>query len=124
MRGRVLLVEDNRELLEAHESILEILGYEFASAQSGEEAWQLCQEQEFDLIISDLSMPHGDGLWLLKKLKASELQAAKASFFLSSGYTERGEEELRQMGATGLLKKPYDLVEFLSGHFSPPDAGG
>lgn len=69
-RGRVLIVDDERSVLDSHARRLGQAGFEVTEAAGGAEALQRMDSRQFDLILCDLSMPQVDALALLKRLRA------------------------------------------------------
>ncbi|MGD8111646.1 EAL domain-containing response regulator [Vibrio sp. TRT 17S01] len=77
LTSKVLILDDSP--LQQHGTLLQLkaCGIENATlAGSGQEALSLCAQQQFDLLICDLSMPHMDGLHFLKKLNLTGYNAA------------------------------------------------
>jgi two-component system cell cycle response regulator len=68
-KARVLVVDDDRTILELLENLLSGLGYECALAQDGREAVQLLQQEHFDVVLTDMIMPHLGGLELLRHIR-------------------------------------------------------
>lgn len=66
---RVLLVDDEPELLDAWSFALEYAGYEVARARDGREALTLIQQEPPDLLITDLMMPGMDGETLCRAMR-------------------------------------------------------
>jgi CheY-like chemotaxis protein len=79
----ILLVDDNTHGLVARSMILQELGHTVASAQSGEEAWELFQKGHFDVVVTDFRMGEMDGLELIRLIRASD---SPARIILLSGY--------------------------------------
>lgn len=65
--GRILVVDDEKDILRALEFILSREGYSVTTAVSGEEAIELLKKEEFDLVLTDLRMPGMDGMEVLEK---------------------------------------------------------
>src|SRR5574341_1587248 len=65
--GRLLLVDDEENILALFKRILEKEGYEVECACSGDQALAKLETTWFDLVITDLKMPGMDGLELLKR---------------------------------------------------------
>lgn len=83
------------------------------TAASGHEASRFLEAQEMDLVITDLSMPDGDGNWLLNWIRSSPRhQKLKVVIMSAHAQTDRVEAGL-QAGANGYLTKPFDPVEFI-----------
>lgn len=67
--GKLLWVDDEIEMLRAHILFLEKKGYEIVQASNGSDAIDLCQQENFDLILLDENMPGLDGLDTLQRIK-------------------------------------------------------
>ncbi len=105
---RVLLVEDNKDTLRYLAIVLRKRGYQVVTADCVTAALLALKEAEapFDLLLSDIELPDGDGLQLMREIKASEPMAGIAM----SGFG--AEEDLRQSREAGFfdhLTKPIDL---------------
>lgn len=66
---KILLVDDDKFILQSVGNILEKSGYEVTRADSGQKAIELIKKQEFDLVLTDLIMDAIDGIEVLKKSK-------------------------------------------------------
>jgi len=67
--GRILLVEDDDQMLKTLRRILEGAGHQVAEAPGGKVAARLYRESPTDVIITDLIMPEKEGLGLIMELK-------------------------------------------------------
>jgi CheY-like chemotaxis protein len=70
-RIRILLVDDHQDTLEFMSRFLVISGHDVVTASSYRKALIAAQEQQFDLVISDISLPDGNGYELMQALQAS-----------------------------------------------------
>ena len=107
----VLLVDDEVKIIEVARPMLEFLGYQVISAQSGEQAVDAFRQKadEIDLVILDLIMPGMDGGKVFDRIR--EIKPAMR-VILSSGYAISGPaEEIMQKGCNGFIQKPYDISE-------------
>jgi len=105
----LLLVDDEKMILDVGREILEILGYEVLVATSGQAALELYQAHadKIDLVILDLIMPGMDGREIYSRLKDMH---PEARVLLSSGYSINGEAaEIIEMGCDGFIQKPYNM---------------
>ncbi len=107
---RILLVDDEPALTKIFERLLRRLNYQVTICNSASEAIQVFQldQRQFDLAITDLTMPEMSGLEL-----AQELRRRRADFpvILASGYTATfNHEQLREAGICELLEKPVTLM--------------
>ena len=72
-KGRVLLVDDDQLIIRALERALSRDGYEIMTASTGAAAAELAETQDIDVIVSDIAMPDGTGIDLLKHLRSEDL---------------------------------------------------
>jgi DNA-binding NtrC family response regulator len=108
-RERILIVDDEENLLPLFQRILQKEGYEVECASSGEEGLNKLGREWFDLVISDLSMPGMDGLELLKKGKATN---PALPFIMLTGHGAVGTAVTAMKdGAYHYLIKPVDSQE-------------
>jgi len=70
MAKRILVVDDDRSVREVLRELLDIAGYQVASAEDGEEALEKIRAEPFDLVLLDVWMPKKDGLEVLAELRA------------------------------------------------------
>src|SRR5262245_44724482 len=84
------------------------------TAVNGEEGFKLTKDAEFDLIISDISMPVMDGYEFLKKLRDDRPQYANVPTIALTGFgREEDVERARRAGFTTHLTKPLDFKHLL-----------
>ena len=81
--ARILLVDDNARGLTARRMILAELGYAVETAQSGEEAWEIFQVHQFDIVVTDLRMGGMDGVELIRRIRTID---APTGIILLSGF--------------------------------------
>lgn len=106
---RILVVEDNSDLLEFLQKSMEGI-YKVSTAGDGVEAWTLIQKETFDLIISDIMMPHMDGFELCRKIK-STFETAHIPIVLLTSLSEKVNQlEGLGLGADDYITKPFDIA--------------
>jgi len=71
-KAKILLVDDDQEVVELYNEILVDAGYTVDKAANGQEALTACAVKKYDLILLDLMMPVMDGIETLKSLRADE----------------------------------------------------
>ena len=103
---RILLVEDNDDLAEVMARLLSRHGYEVEIADTVARAEQLAATQPFDLLISDLGLPDGSGLDLVRHLRARHPWLAIA---LSGHGTNEDIRQSKEAGFAAHLSKPVSL---------------
>ncbi len=106
---RVLVVDDEEAHAEAVAESLERVGYDCTVANSGREGLRLIEEQDFDIILTDLIMDGVGGLEILAKAK-QELPDAEV-VILTGHATIKTTVQAMQAGASTYLTKPLDIGE-------------
>lgn len=108
---RILIVEDNRRLRALLEEELHDAGYWVETAVTAEEAWDRLTADAWDLVISDVRLPGGDGMALLHRTQ--QLPAPPGVIMVTAfGSVAQAVEALKQ-GADEFLVKPVDLDHLL-----------
>jgi two-component system response regulator FlrC len=120
-----MVVEDDAELLEALTETLASAGYGVAHASDGREALKVLEENEFDLLVSDIQMPNMDGHSLLKKVKES-YPDLPVMLMTAYGSIQQAVDAMRD-GAVDYMVKPFEaevLVNMVSRYAGQPDEQG
>ncbi|MDO8431923.1 MAG: response regulator [Candidatus Binatus sp.] len=109
-QAKVLLVDDRAANLLALEAILSPLGVGLVKAQSGRQALELVEKEEFALILMDVRMPEMDGLKTVERIARIRGSAARIPIiFLTAAGVEGGEtRDAYTRGAVDFLQKPFD----------------
>ena len=105
----ILLVDDERMILDVGQKLLAKLGYRVKTAGSGQEAVETYRQEQkaIDLVILDMIMPTMGGGRTFDALKAID---PHVRVLLSSGYSLNGQAtEILQRGCQGFIQKPFDL---------------
>jgi len=104
----VLIVDDAPSQRELAARMMQRLGYEVVTAESGENALEQMAHQTFDLVILDMIMEPGmDGLETFKQMRQI---APSQKAIIASGYSESERvREMQRIGAGSYVKKPYTL---------------
>ena len=109
---RILVVDDEPDLRTLYELTLLREGYQVDAAASVQEARSLLAQQQFDLVITDMRLPDGLGIDLLKGLLAQQ-RRTHCIVITAYGSAENAVESLKS-GAFDYLTKPVDLKQFRS----------
>lgn len=107
MKKTILLIEDNRDILENTAEILHLEGYEVLMASHGDEGFEMASSQLPDLIISDIQMPGINGYEVLSKIRTLPKTTHIPFIFLTASAQEEDIEKGRTSGAHGYLTKPF-----------------
>jgi DNA-binding response OmpR family regulator len=106
---RLLIVEDEDDLREPLVLEFESLGCKVYQAKNGRDGFDIVVNEKLDAVISDIRMPGGDGVELLKRIKANDHLFPVV--MLITGFSDLSKEEAYQLGAEAILSKPFDLDE-------------
>jgi PAS domain S-box-containing protein len=111
---RVLVVDDEPEIIELVRDILEGAGYEVATAESGAVALALLETARFDAVVSDLRMPDMDGATFWREIEQRYPRLARRVLFVTGDTLSPGAREfLRQAHCNG-LDKPFSKGDLLA----------
>ena len=105
---RILVVEDNPELLMLMHHILKNQ-YRVLVAKNGKEALKIVHKTPLDLIVSDVMMPEMNGLELTRELKEDSNYSHLPIILLTAKTQEEDEQEALKIGADEFLTKPFRL---------------
>jgi DNA-binding response OmpR family regulator len=112
--ARILVVEDNRDILRATQRILAVQKYDILTAMDGEEALAIAREKHPDLVLLDVMIPKIDGLEVCKRLR----EGPETSDIMVILVTGRGSIEHRvqgfNAGAHDYIPKPFQVPELLA----------
>ena len=106
----LLVVDDEPDLRTLYELTLLREGYDVETAGSVEDAWQRLAERSYNVVITDMRLPDGNGLDLLRRLEAAD-RGEKTIVITAYGSAENAVEALKA-GAFDYLTKPVDLRQF------------
>ena len=105
---RILYVDDSPVILEMLEVALFNLGYtNIESAEDGVEALEKIQEDDFDLIITDINMPNMDGFELISNLRAKLDYVSVPILVLTTERSQAMKRRGLEVGATAWMVKPF-----------------
>ncbi|MEW6036293.1 MAG: response regulator [Candidatus Micrarchaeota archaeon] len=102
----ILVVDDDRDFTETAGMFLEIKGYSSRTANNGLEGLETYKAGGIDLVVSDMHMPHMNGLEMLIAIK--RLEPSAKVIVCSGGADEDEKARLMQAGALAVLKKPVE----------------
>jgi two-component system response regulator PilR (NtrC family) len=106
----LLVVDDEPDLRTLYELTLLREGYDIETAGTVEEAWLHLKDRTYSAVITDMRLPDGTGLELLRRLEESG-RREKAIVITAYGSAENAVEALKA-GAYDYLTKPVDLKQF------------
>jgi len=109
---RVLIIEDNRNMVQGLQHNLELDGHRVEAALDGEAGLDRARAREVDLILLDLMIPRPDGWQILRTLREEGVETPVIVL------TARGQEEDKvrglRLGADDYITKPFGVMELLA----------
>jgi DNA-binding NtrC family response regulator len=119
MRAKILIVDDDRDILLGLENRITWMGHEPVTADNGKDALRLIEQGDFDLVLLDLELPVLSGLEVLERVRATSHNEPRTEEDISAPYTtpliviltafgtvERAVHAM-QLGAFDFLTKPF-----------------
>jgi len=107
MTGRILIIEDEHDIVQLLEYNLHREGFEVTAVHSGEDGLQAASSYPPDLILLDLMLPGLDGLDVCKKLKADNTTAPIPVIMLTAKAEEADVVTGLEVGADDYIVKPF-----------------
>ena len=117
---RVLVVEDNADIVDIIQRRLQLDGMEPVVCTRGTEAKTLLGQQRFDAVVLDIMMPDISGFEVLEHVRATPALEDLPVVMLSAKASPQDRERAKDMGADAYIVKPFgphDLVRTLRGCF-------
>lgn len=114
-KARILVVEDDVNLLEGIQTVLELDNYEVISVENGKQALAQLGESSVppDLIVSDIMMPQMDGIQLLREVRKVQAWIKIPFIFLTARSEKSDIQRGKQLGVDDYLVKPFDADDLL-----------
>ena len=110
-RARILVVDDEPQLIRVLRTGLKSRGYDVCGASDGETGLEMFSEWHPDLVITDLAMPNVDGLEFCRRLRAI---SQVPIIVLSAKGEEKTKVEALDIGADDFVTKPFGIDELLA----------
>ncbi len=107
---RILVAEDNRLILDTVAHSLSREGYDIIKAADGKECMTMLEGSDFDLIITDLYMPHYSGLEVISNLSSKNKNITPIMVLSASG-AEENVLKAFDLGVDDFMVKPFSLIE-------------
>ncbi|NVK24902.1 MAG: response regulator [Gammaproteobacteria bacterium] len=111
---RILAVDDSASMRQMVSFTLKKSGYDVTEAKDGQEALNIAQSAQFDVIISDVNMPVMDGITLVKNLRALPQFKFTPILMLTTESGTDKKSEGKAAGATGWIVKPFNPEQLLA----------
>src|SRR3990167_416795 len=112
MKRRILILEDEEDLVEIMKSVLIDEGFEVISANNGEDGLRLVEKSPPDLIVLDINMPKMGGIAFYHKIFDQESQRPQFPVVVVTARANLG-DLFRDLNADGFMSKPFKIDDFL-----------
>lgn len=111
---KILIADDDKDMLKALSMRLWDLGYETISATDSNQVITLVREAHPDVIVLDVNMPAGDGFSVHEKLKQIEEFANQPVIYLTGDKSSRLDSLAQGIGAVTLFHKPFQIKDLVA----------
>ncbi|MBI4706684.1 MAG: response regulator transcription factor [Candidatus Omnitrophica bacterium] len=114
MKEKILIVDDEKDIVKMLDYNLKKEGFRTALAYDGEDALDLARRERPDLILLDLMLPEIDGLEVCKQLKKEEKTAGIPVIMLTAKSQEADKVIGLELGADDYITKPFSIRELIA----------
>jgi CheY-like chemotaxis protein len=110
---RILIVDDEEDISESMSMLVESMGYEAATVNSGAKALEVLGKEQYDLVLLDILMPKLSGIKTLEKIRADpKLKDQKVVFLSVIQPSQNGDEVIAKLKPLDYIEKPVDNESF------------
>ncbi|NDC62564.1 MAG: response regulator [Planctomycetia bacterium] len=109
---RVLLVDDDPEIVESMRTVLESRGYEILVARDGNQGLVMAEKEEPDLVVLDMMMPKRSGFLVLERLRRSRSVPMRV-IMITANEGSRHKAYAEMLGVDDYLRKPFAMDRLL-----------
>ena len=109
--SRILIVDDDPEIIEVVKTALDAKGYTVLIARDGNQGLAMAEHDHPDLVILDMMMPKRSGFLVLEKLKSLELPVKVIMITANEG--SRHKQYAEMLGVNEYLRKPFAMDKLL-----------
>jgi len=107
-RQRILLVDDDHEIVESVRFALEASGYEVLIARDGNQVLSMAEREDPDLVILDMMMPKRSGFLVLEKLRRSRPVPLRV-IMITANEGSRHKAYAEMLGVDDYIRKPFAM---------------
>jgi len=112
-KPKILIVDDEQSFILALATFLIGHGYQVLTAYDATYAMRWANKEEVDLVVLDLGLPAGGGLFVLENLRRLPKTIALPVIISTADVTEGIKDKVMKMGASDFIPKPYNLEKLL-----------
>ena len=114
MAQRILVVDDDRQIVRLVQSYLQQSGFTVLTAYDGEEALHVLRREKPDMVVLDLMLPRRDGLEITRIVRGDEALAAMPILMLTARIEDMDKLIGLELGADDYLTKPFNPPEVVA----------
>ncbi len=108
---RILIVDDDLDLLDTLKDAFVAFGYQVTTAQNGQQAWDYFCNEPYDIVLMDVEMPHMNGMEAARKVKGRQ---PDVPIILMTAYSHLYQPaEVLSLDIEAFLRKPLNIQELL-----------
>jgi len=111
-KKRILLVDDDREIVESMKVVLEAKGYEILVARDGNQGLAMAEREDPDLVILDMMMPKRSGFLVLEKLRRTRSIPMRI-IMVTANEGSRHKAYAEMLGVDDYIRKPFAMDRLL-----------
>ena len=111
MKKKILIVEDDLDMIDLLQSQVEALGYDSIVADNGKQAVDMATSQLPHLILMDIMLPVMDGLDATRQIRQNPKTSSIPILAVTAMTTLKDEEDCFQSGCDDYLSKPFTLAQ-------------
>ena len=108
---RILIVDDDPEIIEVVRTALEAKGYQMVVARDGNQGLAMAEHDHPDLVILDMMMPKRSGFLVLEKLR--QLESPVKVIMITANEGSRHKQYAEMLGVNEYLRKPFAMDKLL-----------
>jgi len=105
---RILLVDDDQEIVESMRLALQAKGYQVLGARDGNQGLVLCEKEDPDLVILDMMMPKRSGFLVLEKLRRTRPVPLRV-VMITANEGSRHKAYAEMLGVDDYIRKPFAM---------------
>lgn len=109
---RVLLVDDDAEIVESMRTVLESRGYEILVARDGNQGLAMAESEDPDLVVLDMMMPKRSGFLVLEKLRRTRPVPVRV-IMITANEGSRHKAYAEMLGVDDYIRKPFAMDRLL-----------
>ena len=110
-KKRVVLIDDDAEIIESMRFALEQAGYEVMIARDGNQGLSMVEKHRPDLVVVDMMMPKRSGFLVIEKLRRSDQRdlVKQKIIMVTANEGRRHKEYAKMLGVDDYIRKPFPM---------------